>query len=166
MTAAGITIREARADEYDRIADLTIVAYRATGDAKAADYEHELRSVAERAASCPILVAVDAGGRVVGSVTYVGGPGSPFAELERDGEAGFRMLAVAPEAQGRGVGRALAEAVVARARAEGRSGIAIYTRPSMTTAHALYGSIGFVRDPPRDWEFEPGEWLWALVLAL
>jgi GNAT superfamily N-acetyltransferase len=74
------------------------------------------------------------------------------------------MLAVTPVAQGRGVGRALVEAVLDRARAEGRGGIAIYTRPSMRAAHRLYGSMGFERDEWRDWEFEPGEWLWAFRL--
>jgi ribosomal protein S18 acetylase RimI-like enzyme len=76
------------------------------------------------------------------------------------------MLAVAPEAQGRGVGRALIGEVATRARADGRTGIAIHTRPSMIAAHRLYESLGFVRDPARDWEFEPGEWLWAMALRL
>jgi ribosomal protein S18 acetylase RimI-like enzyme len=109
-------------------------------------------------------VAVDASDRVLGAVTYVDGPGNPWAELEREDEAGFRMLAVAPDAQGQGIGRLLAEAMVARARAAGRRGIAIYTRPSMAAAHRLYESLGFLRDPQRDWEFAPGQWLWAMAL--
>jgi hypothetical protein len=36
----------------------------------------------------------------------------------------------------------------------------------MAAAHRLYASLGFERDPARDWEFEPGEWLWALSLRL
>jgi ribosomal protein S18 acetylase RimI-like enzyme len=73
----------------------------------------------------------------------------------------MRMLAVAPAAQGRGVGRALVAECIARTRAGGRTGIALYTRPFMTAAHRLYESLGFRRVPERDWEFEPGEWLWA-----
>jgi GNAT superfamily N-acetyltransferase len=107
-----------------------------------------------------VLVAVDTDGAILGTVTYIPGPG-PLAESERDDEAGFRVLAVDPAAQGRGVGRALAEACVARARTAGRAGVAILTRPSMRAAHRLYESMGFVRDRADDWEFEPGEWLWG-----
>jgi ribosomal protein S18 acetylase RimI-like enzyme len=56
-------------------------------------------------------------------------------------------------------------ACVERARQDGRAGVAILTRPSMAAAHRLYESIGFVRDPSRDWEFEPGQWLWSYVLT-
>jgi ribosomal protein S18 acetylase RimI-like enzyme len=98
-------------------------------------------------------------------VTYVPGPGTPWSESERDGEAGFRTLAVDPSARGRGVGRALTIACIERARASGRTGLALFTRPAMTTAHRLYGSLGFTRDSSRDWEFEPGLWLWSYVLT-
>ena len=167
MISASFTIREADPDDYLAVADLTEAAYRALDDGQVEDYVTELRDVARRARHCQILVAVDARtGGPIGTITYVPGPGNPYAELERAGEAGIRMLAVAPEAQGRGVGRALIGEVAARALADGRTGIAIHTRPSMTTAHRLYESLGFVRDPARDWEFEPDEWLWALSLRL
>jgi ribosomal protein S18 acetylase RimI-like enzyme len=167
VISASFTIREADPGDYLEVADLTEAGYRALGDARVEEYVSELRDVARRARHCPILVAVDEPtGRPIGTITYVRGPGNPYAELERDGEAGIRMLAVAPEAQGRGVGRALIAEVAARARTDGRIGIGIHTRPSMTAAHRLYEGLGFVRDPGRDWEFEPGEWLWALSLKL
>jgi hypothetical protein len=34
----------------------------------------------------------------------------------------------------------------------------------MAAAHRVYASFGFERDPSRDWEFEPGECLWAMSL--
>jgi len=34
----------------------------------------------------------------------------------------------------------------------------------MTAARRMYASMGFVRDQSRDWEFEPGEWLWSYVV--
>jgi ribosomal protein S18 acetylase RimI-like enzyme len=160
---SGFTIREVRPEEYDVLGELTVRAYSALPGANDLGYHAELRDVARRAALVPVLVAVDDGGRVLGGVTYVPGPG-PYAESERPGEAGFRTLAVDPEASGRGIGRALAEACVTRARADGRVGMAIYTRPFMVVAHHLYESLGFRRDPERDWEFEPGEWLWSYVI--
>lgn len=162
MTEPGFTIRQIRPSDYDRAGEIAVEAYRRIETNL--DYVDEIRNAGERAAVVPVLVAVDGDGSLLGTVTYIPGPGTPLSERERDGEAGFRVLAVAPEAQGRGVGRALAEACIARARAEGRRGVAILTRPSMAAAHRLYESLGFVRDPSDDWEFEPGEWLWAYRL--
>ena len=102
---------------------------------------------------------------MLGGVAYVPEPGAPYAESERGNEAGFRMLAVDPSVGGRGIGRALAVACIERARAAGRSGVAILTRPSRPVAHGLYTSLGFERDPSRDLEYEPGRWLWSFVLT-
>jgi GNAT superfamily N-acetyltransferase len=151
-------VREAVPAEYDAIGDLTVAAYSTfpeTGDDSG--YVAELRDVAGRARSCPIYVAVDpATGQVIGGATYVPGPSNPMSELEREGEAGVRMLAVAPEAQGKGAGTALVQALVARARADGRRGMALYTLAAMAAAHRLYERYGFRRDPARDWQVEPG----------
>ena len=158
------TIREVLPDEYEALGDLTVRAYAAIPGETDDGYHPYLRDVASRATSMPVLVAVDGDGRLLGGVSYVPGRGTRYSESERPGEAGFRTLAVDPWAAGRGVGRALAEACIDRARADGRAGLAIYTRPAMVVAHRLYGSLGFRRDPSRDWEFEPGEWLWSFVL--
>ncbi len=164
---AAITIREARPDEYRVVARLTVDSYRTVGDPVLDDYVPELRDVAGRAAACPVLVAVDdTSGGILGTITYIPGPDNPFAELETEGEAGFRMFGVSPDARGRGIGRALVETVIERARSDGRRAIAIYTRPTMAAAHRLYASLGFERAPARDWEFEPDTWLWALELPV
>src|SRR2546421_6833573 len=140
------------------------MAYAAFGEIDVS-YLDEVRDVARRAEVVPVLVAAERDGTLLGTVTYVPGPG-PFAESEREDEAGFRMLAVAPWAQGRGVGRALVEACIARAREDGRKALVIVTRPSMRVAHRLYESLGFVRDKSGDFEFEPGQWLWGYRLNL
>ncbi|HET9681780.1 MAG TPA: GNAT family N-acetyltransferase [Candidatus Limnocylindrales bacterium] len=160
---AGVVIREAHPAEHAAIGELTVQAYRGVGEGHEG-YLPELRDVAARAAEVPVLVAVDAStNRLLGTATYVPGPG-PYHEGEFGDVASMRMLAVAPEAQGRGVGRALVEACLARAREAGRPGMALYTRPSMASAHRLYESFGFRRVPELDWQFEPGEWLWAYRL--
>ena len=138
-------IRLARPEEFEAIGELTVVAYAALEGEVDLEYEAELRDVARRARLVEVMVAAEPDGTLLGTVTYVPGPG-PFAEKERDDEAGFRMLAVAPWAQGRGVGRALVETVVGRARRDGRAGISILTRPTMRAAHHLYE---FTRFPAR-----------------
>ena len=59
--------------------------------------------------------------------------------------AGFRMLATAPAAQGRGVGEALTEACVARARRESAPGVALHTTDMMQAAQRLYRRLDFER---------------------
>jgi ribosomal protein S18 acetylase RimI-like enzyme len=165
----GIVVREARPEDHEAIGELTIAAYAPVHPAEHdIEYLEEMRDVASRAACCTVFAAVDAvSGTILGSVTYVPGPGTPLSERERDGEAGFRMLAVSPEAQGRGVGRALIGACIDRARAEGRSRLVLLTLPSMTRAQSLYRSMGFERAPDRDWFVSEAIDLqgWSLDLA-
>ena len=169
MSDPTIAIREARPGELAAAGDVVVRAYRALGgggDAHEAYLEH-VRDAAGRARHCPVLVAVDEGtGEVLGSVTYVPGQGNAFAELAGEGEGEFRMLGVAPDAQGRGVGAALVRACIAWARADGRHGIVISTTPVMHAAHRLYEHLGFRRAPERDWVPVPGVELWAYVLTL
>jgi ribosomal protein S18 acetylase RimI-like enzyme len=161
-----IRVREILPDEHPRLGELTVAAYlEIPGVADEGEYLSELRDVEGRAAQVPVLVAVDDDRAVLGGVAYVPGPG-PLAEIERDDEAGIRMLAVAPEAQGRGIGRALVEACIARARAEGKRRLVLLTLPTMTVAQGLYRSLGFERDEANDWEYEPGRVLWSFALAL
>ena len=164
----GVTVREARSEEFDAIAEVTVAAYASFPEtADDPEYVAEQRDVRGRAAVCPIYVAIDEEtGEVVGGATYVPGPDNPWAETEREGEAGIRMLAVAPDAQGRGIGTALTQALLERARGEGKRGVALLTLPAMTAAQRMYERLGFRRAPDRDWEFQPGSMLIGYVLDL
>lgn len=164
-----LRVRPVRPVEYAALGDLTVAAY-ARVDPATLDsaYADELRDIAGRAATAEVLVAVDesAGDAVVGGVTYVPGPGSPWAEFTEPDAAGIRMLAVAAGAEGRGVGQALTQACIDRARATGRGQLLLHSTDRMTTAHRLYVRLGFERDPSLDWEGEPGLWLRGFRLRL
>jgi ribosomal protein S18 acetylase RimI-like enzyme len=153
----GILVREALPADYAAIGELTIAAYASVHPADDdPEYLDELRDVAARVRCCTVFVAVDAAsGTVLGSVTYIPGPGTPLSETEGDGEAGFRMLAVEPSAQGRGVGRALVEACIERARAEDKHRLVLLTLSTMTAARVLYERLGFRRAWRRDWHVSP-----------
>jgi ribosomal protein S18 acetylase RimI-like enzyme len=161
-----LDIRPVRPDEYEAAGRLVVAAYRSLPGGHSSDeYDLELAAVGRRAAEADVLVAVE-DGSLVGCVTYVPDPSSPWAELLDEGEAGIRMLAVLPSAQGHGVGRALVETCVARARAAGRSGLMLHTTPWMAAAHHLYESAGFERARQRDWVPVPEVPLLAYRLAL
>jgi GNAT superfamily N-acetyltransferase len=160
------TIRPATPDEYDAIADLTVSVYGALeGGTLHPEYGAILRRTAERAATAEVLVAVADDGALLGSLTYVPGPG-PQASIAVDGEAEFRTLVVAPEAQGRGVGRGLVRWTIDRALADGRERLVLSTMPWMTVAHGLYERMGFARTPERDWHPRPDIDCWTYSLEL
>ncbi|EEP71527.1 GCN5 N-acetyltransferase [Micromonospora sp. ATCC 39149] len=151
-------VRRAVPADFPAVARLTVAAYEADGQLKGENsYGVVLADVATRAQTGEVLVAADgATGEVLGSVTFVL-PGTPYAELCGPGEAEFRMLAVDPAAQGRGIGAALVEACLSRAAAQGCSAVVICVRSGHAeTAHRLYERLGFVRTPERDWSPLPG----------
>jgi ribosomal protein S18 acetylase RimI-like enzyme len=161
-------IRAARPEEYADVGELTARVYLDGGFVRAGSpYLSTLRDAARRAREAELLVAVDGGGRLLGSVTFATG-GSPYAETaEAPGEAGFRMLVVDPDARGRGVGEALVRAGLDRARELGAATVRLSSQPEMRAAHRLYERLGFRRTPERDWSPLPGVELitYALVLT-
>ncbi len=112
-----------------------------------------------------MLLARDYTGTVVGAVLHLH-PNGPLAQVARDGEAEFRVLAVAPEARGQGIGEALVNACVQRARAAGATAVALWSQPTMPAAHRLYERLGFVRLPERDEDDPRGfkRWVFRKVL--
>ncbi|OPG06283.1 GNAT family N-acetyltransferase [Streptomyces sp. GKU 895] len=163
-----IQIRAANPPEYDELGEITAQAYIQDGLLAFGEsdwYLGELRDVGKRAAAAEVLAAVQ-DGVLLGTVTYVPSTGGAMAELSRPGESEIRMLAVAPEARGRGAGQALVQACVDRARAAGDSGMVLSTQPVMRAAHRIYERLGFVRAPHRDWQPIPGEEFTLLTYEL
>lgn len=148
---SALSIRPVIPAEYESAGELIVRAYRALPGGHSSDeYDVELADVARRAEEAEVLVAV-VDGALLGCVTFVPDSSSPWAELLADEEAGVRMLAVAPDQQGKGIGTALLACCIERARALGRRALLLHSTPWMTAAHHLYEKAGFVRFPVRDW---------------
>lgn len=161
---AELTVRPVRPAEHDRVAELTLAAYGRLG-VDVGSYQASLADVAGRAAEALVLVAVR-GRRLVGAVTYVPDRDNGYAEFDDADAAGIRMLAVHPDAQGRGVGAALVGACIARAVAAGRRRVVLHSTAEMAVAQRLYRRLGFRRAPELDWRPQPNVALRGYVLQV
>lgn len=97
-----------------------------------------------------LVVGAFVDGQIVGCLTYVSSNDSVHAEHDDSDAASFRYFAVDPSAQGRGIGGAMIQWVIERARADGKQRIFIHTLTMMPAAMRLYERVGFVRVPEMD----------------
>jgi ribosomal protein S18 acetylase RimI-like enzyme len=143
-----VTIRPATADDYPAVRDLTHAAYIEAGHIDpASDYAQTLVDMPTRAEGLYVAWVND---QVAGSVN-IALPDSAMTEIAYDNELEFRMLAVHPDFQGQGIGRALVTHVLELARDHDLDAVAITTMASMTVAQSMYQAMGFQRAPHRDW---------------
>ena len=147
-------IRRIRPSEHAVAGEVCVAAYEAFLTDAEDFYRERLADVARRDAEAEVWVAVDRE-EVLGCVTHCP-PGSAWREIAHDDEGEFRMLAVAPSAQGRGVGAGLAQHCEDRARGQGAGSMVLSSLPEMRAAHAVYARLGYARLPERDWDPVPG----------
>ena len=79
-----------------------------------------------------------------GAVAYFG-PNRPKAPFFDQSWPIIRMLVVDPAFRGKGIGHALSNDCLARARRDGAPLIALHTSPIMTVALPMYLKMGFVK---------------------
>ena len=160
-----VELRRIRASEHAAAGDVCVAAYGPFLTSAEDFYRERLRDVARRDAEAEVWVAVDGDGVVLGCVTHCP-PGSAWREIGQDHEGEFRMLAVHPDAGGRGAGTALARLCEDRARAEGATAMVLSSLREMTGAHRIYERLGYQRAADRDWSPAPGVQLIAYSKVL
>jgi ribosomal protein S18 acetylase RimI-like enzyme len=160
-----ILIREAASGELPEIESLVKTAYQEfQSQMPEGIWERWMRNVSEalRAPGGIVLVA-EAGGKIVGAVTFF-----PDAEQAHQGHwpagaAAIRMLAVRPASRGQGVGELLTQACLEKARELKIGTIFLYTGTFMEVARHLYEKLSFVRAP--EFDGDPGPIAYRLDLA-
>ena len=158
-----VEVRQAQPEEFSSVGDLRIAAYRADGFLSAGSgYPPVLHALGSDGVG-EVLVAVD-GDRVLGTVMLMPWPHGNV--VHSPDEAEIRALAVAGDARGLGIGRALVTAVTHRAAERGVRRLLLLTHPDMRAAQHLYAEAGFGRLPDRDWQPDSGTTLLAFSLNL
>jgi GNAT superfamily N-acetyltransferase len=154
-----LRIRDARDDEREAIRALTLAAYAEYAPLLPPTfwegYRRQLLATLDDAGRVERIVA-ERDGRIIGGVMLYAADASAYgAASVRAAWPEVRLLAVAPEARGQGVGAALMEACRQRARQAGASALGLHTMDFMHAAVRLYERMGFERVPELD--FRPVE---------
>ena len=148
------TIRPAREDELDAVASLIVDAYAEYAAHMSPDawstFANDIANVRGRQNDATLLVAEE-DGQLVGSVTVFSG-----WRGAQEGTAGVRLLAVPPEHRGGGVGRALLQDCIDRARRAGKRRLVMTTTQEMAVLRDLTERMGFQREKDLDHEPAPG----------
>lgn len=163
LTTSATQVREAGAEEWPAIADLTTEVYAALAPSSPppswAEYLGSIPATLTQPDRARRLV-VDLDGRIAASVLLCppsGGPSSrsenPYPEL--------RLLAVRAAYRRQGLALRLIEACEQRAQQDGFEAITLHTTSLMPTAKAIYERRGYVRAPELDFEPGPGFVVWG-----
>ena len=157
MSGDHLRVRDARADERDAVRDLTMRAYAEYATVMAPSAWAALDGAVRAALAADDRmdrIVAERTGALVGSVLLYPPAADAYAgAASRVRWPEVRLLAVAPEARGQGVGRALMAECVRRARAMGASELGLHTSASMRAAMRMYEQMGFVRAP--EFDFRP-----------
>lgn len=147
-------IRRAKDEELDDVASLIVDAYAEYAARMSPDawsiYANEIANVRGRMSDAELFVA-ERDGKLLGCVTLFAG-----WRGVQEGNVGVRLLAVLPAERGTGLGRALMEAAINRAREAGKRRVMLTTTAEMAALRDLTESMGFEREPALDHEPAPG----------
>ena len=138
-----IAIRDYRSADADAVNRIALTAFSDFKD-DIGDWPSMARNVGNMAgiAGSAELIVATVDDHVAGAVGYVG-PGIEKQEwFEREWPV-VRMLVVSPAHRGLGIGRALMEECILRARRDAAPLLALHTTPIMVVAVGLYQRIGF-----------------------
>lgn len=165
-----VHIRDAQSNEMEAILDLTLAAYDQFGTTMPAvnwrGLSHTLKKTLRQPGKADVIVA-ELHAELVGSVLLFPPESNAYGDrVEKGSWPELRLLAVKPEARGKGIGTMLMEECILRARQAGATALGLHTGDSMTVALPMYERRGFVRVPALDFGVDGGELVKAYRLDL
>lgn len=169
---SGLTVRDARPGDRDTIRALTLIAYSELASVMApaawAGLDGAVRAALDVEGEGVERIVAERDGEIVGSVMLYAPSTDAYGGLveKRAGWPELRLLAVAPTARGAGVGQALVEECVRRARESGARELGLHTSESLRAAVRMYERMGFVRAPEYDFRPPGAELVMAYRLPL
>ncbi len=147
QTATAVTIRRARREDVERIAELIMLGAATqtmTADAIREEARHpayaEAFAAVEASSHNALFVAEEAGGLVVGTFQVTLIPGLVARGRMR---AKFESVHVAPERRGHGIGRVMIAHALAFACEHGAGMAELSSNKSRLDAHRFYVNLGF-----------------------
>jgi GNAT superfamily N-acetyltransferase len=165
-----IKIRDARGEDRDAARKITLSAFQQYAAVmpppRWEGYRENILATLTDAAPAQQIVA-EVEGIIVGSVLLYP-PGTAFSTPDEGTLTcpEVRLLAVAPEARGQGIGTALMGECIRRARMLGAVCLNLHTTDIMHVAKGMYERMGFVRAPDLDFHPDPGVTVKAYRLDL
>ncbi len=167
MKKPNLIIRDARPEELDPVALILKDSYQEyqknLPPERFKSYVEDMMDVRKRLPESELIVA-ELDGRLVGTVTmYLH---ASEEQVWPKGWSGVRLLGVLPAYRGQGVGRALMDECVRRAKKARLSAVGLHTTEAMATAKRMYERMGFRRAPEYDFHPRPDIVVMAYSLKL
>ncbi len=159
--SSDLQIRDARPGDQESIRLVTLAAYQEYAAQMLAHWEGYRQNILTTLASVTPAeqIVAERNGTILGTVLlYPAGSvfgTDPQGALVRLTWPEVRLLAVAPDQRGQGIGAALMEECIRRAWAAGAPALMLHTTDLMQTAMRLYERLGFVRFPELDFHPAP-----------
>ena len=165
-----LKIREARREDRDAARKMTLSAFQQYAAVmpppRWQGYRENILATLTEVKPAQQIVA-EKGGAILGSVLLYP-PGTAFSTPDEGPLTcpEVRLLAVAPEARGLGIGTALMKDCIRRARRFGAVCLNLHTTDMMQVAMRMYERMGFVRAPELDFHPDPNITVKAYRLEL
>ena len=165
-----LKIRDARSRDRDAARKITLSAFQqyaaVMSPPRWEGYRENIMATLTDPAPAQHMVA-EKEGVILGSVLLYP-PGTAFSTPDEGPLAcpEVRLLAVAPEARGQGIGTALMKECIRRARRLGVVCLNLHTTDMMQVAMRMYERMGFVRFPDLDFHPDPSITVKAYRLPL
>ncbi len=136
-------IRSFQPDDAPQVNALALAAFAQYQDAYHdwPVFQSKIAQMATLAEAGEIVVA-EVAGQITGAVAYIG-PGAPKADFFQAKWPIMRMLVVAPQARGQGIGHTLAQECLRRAERDSAPCFALHTSKIMNVALPMYERMGF-----------------------